>query len=62
MGAQRDLGMRVAEPHWIELENEADIEEMEEEIQFFMSKDGVLKHPKMLVMILGNESLYDKHK
>jgi len=62
MAAQQELGMRVAEPHWIELDNEADLEEMEEEIQFYMSKGGVLKHPKMLVMILGNESLYDKHK
>jgi len=27
-----------------------------------MTKDGKLKHPKMLVMILGKETLYERHK
>jgi|FrelakmetLWP11LW_1041352.scaffolds.fasta_scaffold133592_2 hypothetical protein len=54
--------MRIAEPHWIELDDEANMEELEEEIQYFMTKDGKLKHPKMLVMILGKETLYERHK
>jgi len=32
MEAQRDLGMTIAEPYWIELDNEADIVELEEEL------------------------------
>jgi len=58
----RDLGFSIAEPHWIELDNEADIESMEEEIQYYMTGTGTYRFPKMLVMVLGNETLYDKHK
>jgi len=62
MECARDLGVTIAEPHWIELDNEADIESMEEELQFYMTGTGTLRFPKMLVLVLGNESLYDKHK
>ena len=32
MEASRELGITLGEPHWIELDNEADMESMEEEI------------------------------
>ena len=60
--ASRELGITLGEPHWIELDNEADIESMEEEIQFYMTGSGKFRFPKMLVFVIGNESLYDKHK
>lgn len=57
------LGMRVEDPHFIEIENEADMNRMEEELQaYIMPKSGKFRFPKMLVLLIGNESLYDKHK
>jgi len=55
--------MTVEEPYFIEIENEADMNAMENELQtYIMPKPGKFRFPKMLVMIIGNESLYDKHK
>lgn len=34
---------------------------LESEIQYYITNDG-LRFPKMLLMVLGNEHLYDKHK
>ena len=58
----RELNITLGDPHWIELDNEADMEEMEEEIQHYMTGKGAFRFPKMLVLVLGNESLYEKHK
>lgn len=58
----RELNITIGDPHWIELDNEADLEEMEEEIQHYMTGKGAFRFPKMLVLVLGNESLYEKHK
>ena len=38
------------------------MEEMEEELQHYMTGKGSFRFPKMLVLVLGNESLYEKHK
>lgn len=62
MEASRELGITLGEPHWIELDNEADMESMEEEIQHYITGKGTYRFPKMLVFVIGNESLYDKHK
>jgi len=35
---------------------------LEEEIQHYITATGQNRFPKMLLMILGNESIYDKHK
>ena len=57
------LNIRVEEPYWIELENERDMTEIEEQIQeYIITGNGSNRFPKMLVMILGDENLYDKHK
>lgn len=58
----RQLGMKVEEPYWIELENEGDMTELEDELQHYLTKDGQYHHPCMIVMVLGQEHLYDKHK
>lgn len=60
--AQKMLGMRIQEPTWFELENEADMVELEQKIQAYLTQGDRLRHPKMLVMVLGNETIYKQHK
>ena len=56
------MGVSIEDPHWIELDNEADMEQLEEELQFYMTGSGQNRFPKMIVSILGNESIYEKQK
>lgn len=55
------LGVTVEEPFWIELENEGNMEDLEAEIQYYMTK-GEYRFPKIIVTVLGNEKLYEAHK
>lgn len=52
------LNMRIEEPYWIELENEADMTRLEEELQFYILNGGQHRFPKLILMVLGNENLY----
>ena len=58
------LRIKVQEPFFIETENEADRYEVEGKILSYMmrSPDSVFRHPKMVVVILGNESQYKMYK
>ena len=40
MESCRELKIQVEEPYWIELDNEADMESLEEEIQYYMTGTG----------------------
>ena len=58
------LKIRVEEPHFIETENEADRSEIEMHILNYMmqSPSSVFRHPRMVVVILGNENNYKMYK
>ena len=60
----RALGVQVQEPYWIELEDEADFDNLEDEIRQYLTnpKKNTYRFPKMLVLVLGDESLYQRHK
>ena len=61
--ASSGLNIKVEEPYWIELENEADTKRLEEELQYYIAQStGQLRFPKLILMVLGNETLYDRHK
>ena len=38
------------------------MDSLEEELQFYMTGSGQNRFPKMIVSILGNESIYEKQK
>ena len=58
----RELDINVAEPHWIELYKEDGMSSVEEELQYYMTGTGSYRFPKMLVLVLKRENLYDQYK
>ena len=58
------LAIRVEEPHFIELEKEDDPKELETALLNYMMKgrDGVFRHPKIAVCVLGRETNYKMFK
>lgn len=58
----QSLGASVEEPYWIEVENEADIDNLESEIQYYMTGGEEYRFPKIIVTVLGNERNYEAHK
>lgn len=58
--------MTVKEPYWVELEDEADIASLEDEILYYIrggsSNQQQFRFPKMLVVVLGDENLYQRYK
>jgi len=58
------LKIRVEEPHWIELENEQDYAEVKAKLLNYMmdGPQSVFRHPKIAVVVLGQESNYRMFK
>ena len=62
--ACKQLHIRVEEPHWIELQDEANREELEYHLRKFMmgGKDNMFKHPIMVLAVLSWENNYKMYK
>ena len=58
------LGIKVEEPEWIEMDREDDMIKLKDKLREYMigGKDGIFKHPKICVAILGYESNYPAYK
>lgn len=58
------LGIRVAEPFWIELKREEDNEELESWLTDYMwsEKTKQFRHPLIVLAVLGRESNYPMYK
>lgn len=58
------LKIQVEEPDFIELEREDDPSELETHLLNYMmrGKDSIFRHPKVVVLVLGNESQYPMFK
>ena len=62
--ACKQLHIRVEEPYWIELPYEDDREGLEMQLRYFMmnNKDGIFRHPIMVLAVLQNEGNYKMYK
>lgn len=53
--ACKQLGLRVEEPHWVELVNERSREDLEAELHYYMFRDkNEVAHPRAVVCLLKN--------
>ena len=64
MQASKQLKIGVGEPHWIELESENDYTEVKNKLLSYMMDrpDGIFRHPKIAVVVLGQENNYKMYK
>lgn len=64
MQASKQLKIGVGEPHWIELESENDYNEVKNKLLSYMMDrpDGIFRHPKIAVVVLGQENNYKMYK
>lgn len=60
--ASKQLGLKVQEPHWIELNKENNFNELDQELQSYMFKNKVFRHPKMVLCVLQREHNYQQFK
>ena len=58
------LKIRVEEPYFLEVENEGDYSEVKSRLLHYMmeSPNSHFRHPKIVVVVLGNENNYRMYK
>ena len=62
--ASGQLKVKIQEPHFIEVENESDYNEVKAQLLDYMmaGPKSVFRHPKMIVVVLGYEDNYKMYK
>lgn len=61
----RQLGIRVEEPFWVELEAEEDQQELESWLTGYMideKNNNQFRHPLIVLAVLGRENNYPMYK
>lgn len=62
--ASKQLRIKIEEPYWVEMEDEADEEELRFRLLEYMlkNKSSEFRHPRHTLVILGREYLYPMYK